>query len=104
MDWVLELGTVGEMAGERELERLLMLLWQSWNLQNSAIFQGRKDEPHRMVEWVLHFPSDFRDAYTATKPARPERKETTRWPVPPMGWVAVSVDAATDCVRGKVGA
>ena len=47
LDWIMELLEIGETTGTLELERLIMLLWKSWNLQNINIFHNRKDDPHR---------------------------------------------------------
>ena len=86
------------------MEWFLALTWQAWNIRNQWVMSGKCQDALRSVEWVASLVSDFQAV--RVKPCsvkRPCPRDTT-WSPPPLGTVAVTVDAAIDSNVRRTGA
>ncbi|KAL9419760.1 hypothetical protein AB3S75_037510 [Citrus x aurantiifolia] len=88
-----------------KMETIATLLWIIWTTRNKWLFEGRKNDPIRLVARAESTVEAFRNT---KKPlgnyqVREEDGKANQWCPPPKGWLKVNIDAAVDEKRQVAG-
>ncbi|KAL9411912.1 hypothetical protein AB3S75_045503 [Citrus x aurantiifolia] len=81
------------------------LLWAIWNARNKWLFEGKQENPSRVVanaEAIVESFKKVRQPAIVYKTKRNAEKQK-QWSPPPIGWQKVNVDAAVDVENQMAG-